>query len=328
MRHRPILIWTAVFLIALDLMARGIAAQLPAPRVFASYNIQRQAERVERVDSECLDTVLLGTSLMGAAARTTEILDQLDDETTATNAAVGGGGLLILDAWIRDLILPSTCPTTAIIGLGPRDANDSFRGPEATLEAYLASTGRRRIVGDLDLFGHLDNVFERSLGLFQLRTAYREPANAAAFFLNGSGDWRRATDDSGQITFFADDVYTPSADREEALAGGAFTEFTVGGRNFEALDSAIDTLQQAGVNVIVVDMPRVEPAHLRLVGRTGLDLYETALADVAERRGVSLLQADEVSVLQDDGVFADEYHLNRAGSRAFSEWLGMQLADR
>lgn len=324
MRLRSLLMWTVVALVALDLLGRAVATQLPSPRVFANYNIQRQADRILAAN-DCADVVVMGTSLMGAAARPSEVESQTAASIDVVNAAVGGGGLLLLEPWAEDLVIPHLCPGLVVIGLGPRDANDNTEATARTRDDYLASLGRRRIVGELDVFGRTDRFLESNVGLFQLRTAYREPANAAAFIVDGSGDWRVSTDDEGQITFFENGRYEPDAAREDGLLAGAFADFSSGGRNMTSLEATIEVLLAADIEVVIVDMPRVESAHQRLLGPAVLATYETSLAELADRVGVDLLQADEVHELDDAGLFADEYHLNRTGSRIFSSWLGSEL---
>lgn len=312
-------------IVCIDGAARVAASRMPAPRVFANYTIQRQADLIVGNGQSTL--VFMGTSLMGAGADPAIVAAGLGEDSTVFNASVGGGGPLLLEHWANDLVIPELAPEVVVIGIGPRDANDAFDGAVQTEVDYLGSKGRQRLIGDLGFFPTADEWLEQNLGVFQLRTAYREPASAAAYALNGSGNWRRATTDNGRIVFFDGATYTaPVSGTTTIEAADPLTGFTVGGRNLEAVAAAIRTLQSSGIDVVLIDLPRVQQALVDVIGVNEVANYEAELARLAEAEGVRLIQGDEW--IDDLAHFADRHHLNRAGTNIFSQRLAEELSSQ
>ena len=269
----------------------------------------------------CVDVALAGTSIMGAAGDPAI----LDTETgrSAHNSALGGGGPLILPSWFDEVVLPGICPDTVVIGLGPRDTNDSFVEQEDTVRRYLEARGRPHLLGTAGTMQRLDRWLSRNVGFFKLRSAYRQPATALAFGTIGRGNWRATSGADGRITIFDDVVYRADAARERRIGETSMRDYSSGGRNLDAVGELITRLQDEGIDVVLVDMPRVEAAMERIIGADALERYESDLRSVAAANDVVLLQADEVIVA--DELFADEVHVNREGAARFSTWLADQL---
>lgn len=312
---------TAVAVLAMALLAQIAATQVPPPLEFDNYEQQRQIDRIVNAPEGCTDLVLAGTSLMGAAGNPEIVASST--QFSVRNVALGGGGPLIMVPWFDEVVEPHLCPTTVVIGLGPRDANDNFVDQEATVTRYLESKGRPHLIGTAGAVQQIDRWLSRNVGFFSLRSAYRRPATALAFALNGSGNWRETSGADGRITAFDDIVYSEDQAREERIALGSMRDFATGGRNFAAVETLISNLQENNVEVILVDMPRVEGAVDRIIGPERIDQYEAAMADLADRSAIPLLQADES--LTETQLFADEWHLNSEGSNAFSTWLAENL---
>ncbi|MGI9605726.1 MAG: hypothetical protein ACR2P0_06260 [Acidimicrobiales bacterium] len=310
-------------ILALEILAQVFASQIPPPLEFDNYEQQRQVERIVAARGECTDVVLAGTSLMGAAGDPALLRETTS--RTARNVALGGGGPLIMPSWFDEVVMPNLCPRTVVIGLGPRDANDSFSEQEGTVDRYLNSRGRRHLVGEEGPMQRLDRWLSRNVGFFKLRSAYRRPSTALAYALAGRGNWRQNSGEDGSLTAFDDVRYRPDPDREREIAEGSMRDFASGGRNLDAVELLIEELHDRGVRVVLIDMPRVPGAVERIIGEAKLERYEAHMAELATRQDVTLLQADDVIV--DSALFADEYHVNRQGADLFTQWLAEQLQD-
>lgn len=311
----------AAAVLVVELAAQLVASRLPPPLEFDNYEQQRQIERMVQEHDGCSGIALAGTSIMGAAGDP-QILEA-ETARTAHNAALGGGGPLILPTWFDEVVLPGICPDTVVIGLGPRDTNDSFVEQEDTVRRYLEARGRPHLVGTAGTMQRLDRWLSRNVGFFKLRSAYRQPATALAFGTVGRGNWRETSGPDGRITIFDDVVYEPDDAREARIGETSMRAYASGGRNLDAVGVLIRRLQDEGIEVVLVDMPRVERAMERIIGADALEQYEADLRVVSADNDVPLLQADDVVVA--DELFADEVHVNRVGATQFSTWLAEQL---
>ena len=115
-----------------------------------------------------------------------------------------------------------------------------------------------------------------------------------------------------------------------------FGNFGVSERNLSALEETIAFSQEAGAQVILVEMT-YHPALLDLKDPKGnpranreqilafIEKVNARLGGIASQHGIVFLKFDPALSLPETGWF-DLYHLNRDGAEVFSQWLGRQAA--
>lgn len=115
-----------------------------------------------------------------------------------------------------------------------------------------------------------------------------------------------------------------------------FGNFGVSERNLSALEETIAFSQEAGAQVILVEMT-YHPALLDLKDPKGnpranreqilafIEKVNARLGSIASQHEIVFLKFDPSISLPETGWF-DLYHLNRVGAEVFSQWLGGQAA--
>ncbi len=149
--------------------------------------------------------------------------------------------------------------------------------------------------------------------------------------------WDGEIADSGFA--LSDKPFNPSVPVETGFVKNLqleFGNFGVSERNLSALEETIAFCQEAGAQVILVEMT-YHPALLDLKDPKGnpranreqilafIEKVNARLGGIASQHGIVFLKFDPALSLPETGWF-DLYHLNRVGAEVFSRWLGEQAA--
>jgi hypothetical protein len=77
--------------------------------------------------------------------------------------------------------------------------------------------------------------------------------------------------------------------------------------------------EQQGAELVLMDMPVT--ADLEAEHAAAFAVYRQLLRELEQKHGLCVLRGDRVAVGLDDYYFADQAHLNAAGSNSLSCWL-------
>lgn len=92
--------------------------------------------------------------------------------------------------------------------------------------------------------------------------------------------------------------------------------------SYSRLNRWLGLLQRSNTHAVFVAMPIPVP-----VAKDEPYALDGTLRDYCSDRGAVLIDARDVPGLETDAAYSDGYHLNAAGAKAYSEFLGMALAD-
>lgn len=240
------------------------------------------------------------------------------------------------------------CFNFGIRGLDPANAavlggiiRQDYKPPLLIFGLDIPNLAGRTAEGLRDRFIEAEWVRYR-LGEFTLESWLIEHSNAMRVYMRYrnwvlpgySTEENRKTDNSlsaairpdGHAVFLAratDLADVPSTQSEEARFYDLLNDYEIDRQQLQGVERLLQV--EPGYEVVLLEMP-VHPSFLRYYGDGAADyrLGLTTARDAAARAGVPFWDTTLLRIIPDDG-WANRSHLNAAGARVFSQWLGTRL---
>jgi hypothetical protein len=308
-----------------ELAAQAAESSLPQPDSWPSPETAAKVDQMQEIveETEPITTVFLGSSVVaeGVDPGTFSAVSN----TTAYNAALSAASPRSLAVWAEDLVIPLTQPRVAILGLISRDLNENGISQIEFFERVTSAPAM------IDL-GKPDNPMEVAekwlldhFALFRLRPLLRDPGMLMIRLL---GDDPPTDDDVivgplGADTSSGDQPYSDLARWRAAWTSRHLNDFSIGDTETEALRSLLQSLESAGTEVWLVNMPVTED-YLATVpdGRRRQSEFSDLLQNVAAELDISFI---DVSEAYEKSRFRDPAHLTSEAARDLAALLAAQV---
>ena len=304
----------------LEGLLRLTANRIEEPLEWYHLLAQGLAEDLERLQDAGVtsDVVFVGTSMVWADVSVATIEEQLTSVVWAHNAGLPAGMTPVVRRWLLEEVEPRIHPQRVVWGVSSLDFNANRFEP--SIDAYNQARATRP-----GWLGAIDRFLSDHLMLARHRAQLRDPQTI--------GDLLFGSPFPPGEELPLEDLMSPVNDSEPEgrqtqqglLRRRVLRDYAVGETELEDFRFTVRTLQDMGIEVVVVLMP-VPQSYVSYHpnGEDDFRLFrETMIGEVAEL-GVPLL--DYSRVLPDE-EFIDSTHLDESGSVVFSQMLAADLAD-
>ena len=298
---------TAVVLVELAFV--GLDSRLQDPLLWYSPTVQEKAEEIASGDIDEADVLFIGSSMTD---RDVDV-DTFESATgiQAWNGGIPGAQVSVLDRWLVDQVIPASDPDLIVLGLSSLELNDGRLDP--TIDRY-----ERQLITREDVFAQGERSLMTVSAFYRHRQQLRTPLN---FLADITGD--PALSDEVQAGPAPVDGFRPgniSRIRETVL-----NDYSLGGRETEALEALLSRLESGTAQVVVVWMPVPERyVELHPGGVEDFEAARTLAASAASDSGALFI---DLSRSFDDASFADLTHLSDPAAVEFTTELIGELED-
>jgi len=281
-------------LLAGEFGMRVVETAVPPASPWPTVEAEVKSSQLARL-SQDVDVVFLGSSVTEAAIDP-ELLIDLTGVALVYNAALPFSSRLSDEVWLEGVVLESVWPTVVVLGVPVWPVHsfiedDPLRGG---IEGTLASIANPRSLESLALV--------RNKGVFASWDERRTRHQSAI-----SNLWT----DLGHMTGYYERP-------PQTLVGrfGPFGEPRMSNDNIEALRRTVRTLEDAGIQGILM----IEPGHFPGdVSDSDLAIYLESIKALG--RDLRVPVWDTYGVGWNPEYFVDEAHFNREGTVAFTSFL-------
>ncbi|MFN8050228.1 MAG: hypothetical protein U0Q22_02200 [Acidimicrobiales bacterium] len=304
------LVMVLVVLLAGEAAVRLASGKLGEPLVWYSRSAQNKADALERPGHPRADVVFVGSSVVMASLDPSRFTAADSCRRTSYNAATAGAVPSVTADWLYRVVIPSVRPKTVVLGIAPRDLSKSSGSADS---AYFRSMAVRD-----DLGAKVERWFSSWSALVRYRSMLRSPR-----ILKGRLDELRGQ--TKDIWTFDAHGFAPrtGTDGPNTAVQSNNPGMAIDPTQVRALDRLVVRLRRSGITPVLAAMGnsttwRSTPRGAQVAKDEG-----AALADIAERRGVQLVDLRSVD---DPSLFLDLVHTNREGSRKETALLVDQMA--
>ena len=310
----PLAVGVLVVLIGAEVGVRLLDDRLPAPTQYDPPRLDHKATQIGEIDGA--QVVFVGSSMIDVGVEPSVFIAAQDRYASAYNAATENASPRLWQMWLDDVVLPGLEPDVVVIGVSSFTVNDEGSNREAFIDTYVNSPARTAPTIGADprtwsaLYNHRRDL--RSPDTWQQLVTGRSQDGVALHPLGYNPRVR-------ERPYEVPDYYS------RRTVGGVLNDYSSGGKEAQALESLVASLQDRGVTPVIVIMPAVLDDHLPM-HPNGLADYAQHLAiadDIATVTGVTVLRPPETFF--DESLFVDPVHLNGTGADRFSRWLAAQL---
>jgi hypothetical protein len=308
-----IIVFVGIVLIA-EIALRLMSSKIRL-RDWGSWEMQNKINAMDRLATTGgASVVCVGASHVQVGIDPALMTELLGSERPAFNAAINGCGSRMVELWVRDVILPKLKPDLLIYGIGSELTDNSvyaatvlrrFRRSPGWLRMRNEGSAARRLVYSLESVSYL----ARYRWLLPRKRREKKKRGALVSDL-GYLQW---------VDSFREFEYGIS-DLKANIWRDVLQDFSVGGPEMQALGRLVDLLRDAGVGVLLVQMPVRMPDWLAFHpnGRQDFDDFEQVTrAFVAEHDVPFMDMMPQFSPEE----FADPVHLNRSGQEKLTRML-------
>jgi len=320
----------AASLLAVLVVAEGgvrvVERRLPRPLVWHSWEAQRKAEQMAAFSRRVprADVVMLGTSMVNNGIDP-EVFKQLTGARGLVyNAGLGAAVPAVTRRWEHDVVLPRLHPRRVVIGVSSIDVASGV-GATSVLDLYRKASAARLAAGTASPIERVDNALAQHSRIWRYRTVLRSPVDLV-HALRGKhtpneGD---AIGRFGRSTIRSRDRYERQRRSRRNAERRNLAGFTIGAQNLRDLTAEIADLRRSGVDVALVEMPvTAEYESFHPNGSADYLRFVAAVDALARRTHTRFLPMR--GEITDHALFADDNHLNGAGTRVFTELLARRL---
>jgi len=321
-RLRIALVSALLVLLAGEGTVRLLEEQLlPPPDWYTpEYNI-KQDQMADLEERGGASVVFIGSSVIDVALDPAGLTDPGD--RPAYNAGLIGANPEMVDRWSELVVEPALRPDVVVIGLSSRDVNRNGVALESQTAGFYRLPAMRRLLGRESIPEQIERRAGELSRLVRYRTVLRRP-------LETIGDYdapdrnRPMNDERGMELHLRDAPYQGGQRIEDFFRNEPLHDFALSEVQLTALQRTIDRLQDAGVRVILVDVPvTTQYVTLHPNGASDYRAYEVAVNQLAADTGIELLDAG----LWAQDSFSDPLHLNGVGGDALTGLVDGYLLD-
>ena len=277
-----------------EVALRVLEPSIPAPSPWPSVETQVKSAQLATL-SQDVEVLLLGSSVTEAAVDP-ELLTKLTSGGVSYNSAMPFSTPLSNELWLDKVVLEHFSPSIVVFGipvwpphsttetdvLRPGIEEATSLSTTSVIRGFLALTRNKGVLADWD---------ERWVG----------------FGLRSSDLWT----DLGHLSGFYD--VPPELRMGHSLA---FGQPSMSDDNIEALQRTAGTLEQAGIQMVMM----IEPGHFPGdVSDSVLAIYLESIRDLG--RDLKVPVWDTYSVGWNPEYFVDGAHFNREGTVSFTSYL-------
>jgi len=313
---RTAMVVVAVF-VMIELAARLLGGGLPNP----DWNFAQTDRKVAEIEAlaaagETVDLVLLGNSSVNSAFLDREI-ERQGGFGRVYNAGLDGSSVRQMEDWAMNVVVPQLQPETVVIGLTSRDLNDASVSNAEVFGNYLNSRGRARFLGEETTGQRVQQTLGGVSALVQISPFLRDPASLVTQY-DPTGP------PTGEFVLPGED-YSPRPFDITRTRERALNDYAVGGIELESLDRLVTELEEAGIEVIMMEMPFIAEDWLPLHpnGSSDYQAFRVALLDFAATRDLPLI--DLTTYPWTTSEFYDFLHVNSAGIARINTMLAEEL---
>ena len=328
---RPRPRWTVVIativavLLVAEVGARVLGTRLDDP----DWNVAEVAAHIDNLDrldaeSEQVDTLLIGSSSIGAAVDPASLAEQIEGVEVAYNANLFGPSAQAVEQVTDELLLQRLDPEVMVIGVTSRELNDNSADQARMLTALETSVGWRRLTGESSPYDRLDDSAGSISALVRFRPLLRDPETLARRVVDGPGS---PISEFGMLTSRDGQRFDANNADHNDQERSALSDYAIGGEQLESLERVVTTQIDTGRRVVLVNMPVVDDLWWSLHPDPEGDraAYEAAIAELVAMTGVEYFDAaSEFDHTTAD--FGDANHLNEIGADRFTTVLADHLA--
>lgn len=318
-------------LVLAEVGVRQISPSLVEPREWHSYEAQVKVHQMDALaDRGGASIVFFGTSMTDAAVDPVRLTAALGPGATAYNAALSLGYPTITDRWSRAVVLPRLRPNTVVIGISSLDFLPESDVSTEQYRSVFEAPAMQRALGTASTTEEIEHAVESASELFRYRSALRDPI-AVYHAIRGDEPElpepeARTIRPLGFQAFSVDRRFEDRAAYGTAILQNALSHFAVERAATDVFRRVIETNRSAGREVVLVALPVTEEyIALHPRGRADFDGFKRVLGELASSTGAGLV---DLTDLTDHRYFADENHLNGAGTTAVTDRLAIALRDR
>ena len=279
-----------------------------------------------------LKSLAHGAPVEVVLAGSSQMLTALDPTTVAPpgarcyNAALYRGVPELMTEWLRDVVLPATRPSLVIWGVSVLDLNDNGTFHREVVERFEASPARARRTRDRLLHqARLGSALVRRAAQLRHPRAFLRMLRSGSELPDADRIERLLGPMGKGLEYVAYDSYQLSDHKAAFIQEQIVNDFTMGGRQMEALRRGASVVAAAGARLVLLEMPSTAEFHEMYPGGVAdVDDASSALRDLADDLGVRFVALDEPLP---HGWFADCVHLNGIGMASWSERLRPTVAE-
>lgn len=313
---KTVVVALAVLLVA-ELVARVLAGGLPDP----DWNFVQTDRKVALMEAiadagETAELVLLGNSSVNGAFDADE-LERLTGIERVFNAGLDGSSMRQTEDWALNVVIPLLRPETVVIGLTSRDLNDASSSNAEVFDNYLNSRGRARFLGEETYGQQVQRALSSVSALVRISPFIRDPGSLVTQY-NPDGA------PTGEFVLPGEE-YAPRAVDITRTRERALNDFALGGIELESFTRLVRTLENGGINVVVVEMPYVAEDYLDLHpnGADDYAAYRNLVAGFTSTQGLPYV--DLTDYPWTTAEFYDFLHVNSAGIAIVNQLLADAL---
>ena len=276
-----------------------------------------------------IDCLIIGNSIVGRAFNP-EIFQDAYKEVAGIDIHCFNFGInasaAASTAVLAHILIDEYNPHLLIIGTDPRDYALPSSDPDVT--TIVDSTWVRYQLGDFSLDGWLLDVsylyryrqhISRLLRFRFKDTLWSDTKLNFPILPNGLTE-------IDKVNMLVNDPPDPQDDSEEvAYFKKIYTPYVMLDENLTALE-AIMKYNHSGTQVVIIEMSMADGLYYFFEnGETDYNRYIDRVNELAGKYQVPFWRTEPLDLIPDDG-WSDYIHLNPKGARAFSIWLGKQVA--
>jgi hypothetical protein len=300
----------------------------PEPTLWHAELIQTKLDYFKAFEEEQdIDVLFLGNSTMQAGLNPDAFdlarMQQVDTSMVGSfNGSIEGmppfGTSMFLDIYLR-----YSNPEVIIYGITPQDLNGNSpwaaditdrvkHAPMALAESQRGIKGR-----SIDFFLNHSNLYRYRLVLYRLVLGDQSVFEQPSIYFDERG--------YHSIDFRLSSV--PAEERGVYYNSAGVVNYDIDGLQSESFEEIIQKIQEAEIELIIVNMPLADDYYGNFDSLEDYDAYYEALVEITEKYELPLIDLETVpdSIRFDDDEFADFNHLNEYGAQRFSEYLGQQF---
>lgn len=305
-----------VALVALELTLHLSSSRLGEPRFWYAPDAQAIVDGMDRLSDAGVasDLVVAGSSMVQFGLRPSHLEEELSSIEAAHNVGIPKGYTTVMRRWILEEIVPRLHPDRVVWGLSSLDFNGGRPTPALAEyeEARAGATG---------FFGAVDRWLWSVSMTARYRDDLREPRGFLDLLDSTAAEGEVEVRDLLEPTVWPDVGQTAHA--FAALRTSLLFDFHIGEDHAADFEFTIDTLRDAGIEVVVALLPVSQPyvdAHPG--GEVGYREFVEWIESETARLGVPFLVYDR-SISEEE--FLDYNHVTPAGATLLSDLLASDL---